>query len=179
MTEKHETMLEEKKKASPSLHIHWPAWARIYAFVVALPLIFVLAVLAIWIFPSRFGGLLEDYQPTGVTLLSMAFAISFLSGAYLFFAAFRRIINHQPESLAIASTGHLVITAPAVAILVVEYLRNSVVFLSEMADLFESGSLTWHWLLIAWLLLNIYASLFLALSDNTPGMFDDIQEHEG
>lgn len=122
--------------------------------------------LAVWIFSSRFGGLLDDADTTATLLLMIASAMLLGLGAYLFFSGVWSVVNNRADALLMVATGHLIVTGPAITLLMVDFFRNQEGFINDMVTATENGLTGTEFRLLAWVLFNIYFALILALADS-------------
>jgi hypothetical protein len=143
----------------------WPLWIKIYSVVVGGPMVGICLGLAIWVFTSRFGGLLDNADGTATLLLMVASAMLLCLGAYLFFTGVFGVVNSKVDALLMLATGHLIVAAPGITLLLVDFLRNQDRFLHRLVNAVDDGFIVAELRLIGWVLFHIYLAMILALSD--------------
>lgn len=143
----------------------WPLWIKIYAVLLGGPMVGVCAGLAVWIFSSQFGGLLDDADQTATLLLMIASAMLLGLGAYLFFSGVWGVVNNRSDAILMAATGHLIVAGPAITLLSVDFFRNQERFVNDLVSATANGFAGTEFRLLAWVIFNIYLALILSLAD--------------
>lgn len=122
--------------------------------------------LGVWVFSSRFGGLLDDADMTATLLLMIASAMLLALGAYLFFTGVWAVVNNRTDALIMTATGHLIVAGPAITLLIVDFFRNQERFINELVSNANAGFTGSVFRLLAWVIFNIYLALILSLADS-------------
>lgn len=151
----------------------WPLWVKVYAVVVATPMVVASGAIALWIVLTEFGGSFEDASSTGAVLMIGVFVIAFIFTAVLFISAIKRIIFDEVEALILAATGHLMLAIPAVVFVIISFIDNQNRFVADVEDTIEGLTLNPETRLILWLVFHTYIALILALYDNTSSELID------
>lgn len=147
--------------------IQWPMWAKIYSVVVAIPMVPTALLVAFWLVQSRFDGLIRDDVFVASLILMGSFVAAFGVGAWLFFIGAKRVWQQWPEALMFASTGHLMVALPAAVFLGALYSSDSRQFLVDIGNALADANPSREVVLIAWVLVHVYAALVVGLADNT------------
>lgn len=145
--------------------MNYPLWIQIYTATVAAPMSAAAVGLAVWMNRTLAGGLLEGYRREGVVLMLGAFTLSLLFAAALFFAGFYRAVRQKNDALLLAATGHLIVVAPAITMLVLDYLRNAEAFWQQLGSPLNGKGWALHWSLLVWILIHVYTALAVSLAD--------------
>lgn len=151
----------------------WPTWAQAYAYIVAVPMIFVSLGIAVRLIMDY--SYIFEVEATGSIFLLIAFLLSFLIGALLFLVAAQRIITKQSEALNFAASGHLMLLLPTMTILLVEFSQQRDIFIFDLNEALSERQLSLYIVFTIWLVIHAYFALFLSLVDNTTRFieFDD------
>lgn len=147
--------------------IQWPRWVKIYSVVVAIPMIPIALLVAVWLVQSRFDGLLRDDALVGAILLTVSFVAAFAVGAWLFLIGAKRVWQQWPEALMFAATGHLMVALPAAVFIGALYSSDSRTFMVDIDNAVADGTFSRELILIAWTVIHVYAALVVGLADGT------------
>lgn len=159
----------KQKPTLPSfqIRVHWSRGAKLYSVLVSGPMAIISIGLIPWMFETRWGKLLQPYKESGVTLLLIAFSFSMAFAGILFFNGYYRLAKRQPEALSTSATAHLMIAAPAITLLVIEFARSTEIFWITLSAPMNTGKVNIHWMLLGWIVVHVYCALFLALTDTS------------
>ncbi|PJF44599.1 MAG: hypothetical protein CUN55_03120 [Phototrophicales bacterium] len=147
--------------------MRWPLWTKIYAVIIGAPMIAVSLALVLWIILIGFGDTLATSSFLGRRLVSTVYIVAFLTTAYLFYIAVRRIIFDQPEALLYAATGHLLLAMPAAMFSVVSYARQPVSFINNINRALDDVTLNQPMRFLLWVVFHTYLALWLSLLDRS------------
>ncbi len=147
--------------------VEWPLWAKVYAVVVAAPMIGVCLGLSYWFVKTRIGGAVADGPPLALWTLLGTLVVAFVVSGILFGISVNRMIAEDAEALLFAATAHVLIAIPALVFLLVQLAYDSNRFLDELYYAFARREFILEFKLAIWLVFHIYMAVVVALADNT------------
>lgn len=160
-------MNQPSRPPRPLPHVIWPLWVKMYMVLIAAPMIALSLGINLWLIRSRFDGLLTDSPLIAVIMLLGATLLNFLAGAWLFYVAIWRTLNHQPEAPTFAATGHLLLAIPPLVFAIVSFAVDHVYFLDSLYYTLSRDKNSLELYLIIWIAFHVYLGLILSLADNT------------
>ena len=149
----------------------WPWWATAYAALIGIPMLVLSFGVAGWMVISYIDEIFGELG-LGLSLLLVAFVLSFIMAGLLFYYGAQRVFAQQSEALNFSALAHLMVLGPAATLIAVAFAEEEDIFLTELNNALNRQQVSDNMIFIAWIVIHAYFALFLSLSDNTSRFVD-------